>query len=181
VVDDGRRYLNAFPDEIFDLISIDPLRVHTAGHNNLYSEEALKIYRDHLTSNGVLCAWMDEFHVIPHTVVQVFPYIDQYRNEFMVAGGQPIFYDTEYMGQVAASYAELTAGLYGPAGAIRLDPLTGFRFFQRDQTQILNDEKHRPILRDMDPRLEYYFFRIPVREKIQSDPEVKADFESRIR
>ena len=38
IVDDGRRYLNASPDEKFDLIAIDPLREHTAGHNNLYSE-----------------------------------------------------------------------------------------------------------------------------------------------
>jgi predicted membrane-bound spermidine synthase len=108
LVDDGRRYLNAFPDEKFDLISIDPLRGHTAGHNNLYSEEALNIYRDHLIPNGVLCAWMDEFHVIPQTVAQVFPFVDQYENAFMVAGSQPIHYATEYMRQVAASYMELT-------------------------------------------------------------------------
>jgi spermidine synthase len=180
-VDDGRRYLNAFPDEKFDLISIDPLRVHTAGHNNLYSAEALKIYRDHLTPNGVLCAWMDEFHVIPHTVAQVFPYVDQYQNAFMVASTQPIHYETEYMGSVAASYAELTKELYGATSAIRLDPLTGFQFFQRDQSQILNDERHRPILRDMEPRLEYYFLAMPTRERIRSTPNVKANFESRIR
>ena len=35
IVDDGRRYLNAAPDEKFDLIAIDPLREHTSGHNNL--------------------------------------------------------------------------------------------------------------------------------------------------
>lgn len=180
-VDDGRRYLNAFPDERFDLISIDPLRVHTAGHNNLYSEEALKIYQKHLTPNGVLCAWMDEFHVIPHTVARVFPYVDQYRNGLMVAGNHPILYQTEYMDRMAARYAALTGELYGSAGTIHLDPLTGLQFFQRDQSQILNDEKHRPILRDMDPRLEYYFFTMPTRERITSDPDVKVNFESRIR
>ena len=180
-VDDGRRYLNAYPDEKFDLISIDPLRVHTAGHNNLYSEEALKIYRDHLTPNGVLCAWMDEFHVIPHTVAQVFPYVDQYQNAFMVASRQPIYYETEYMGRVAASYADLTKKLYGATGSIRLDPLMGFQFFQRDQSQILSDERHRPILRDMDPWLEYYFFARPTHAKIWVNADVKANFESRIR
>ena len=181
LVDDGRRYLNASPDEKFDLISIDPLRVHTAGHNNLYSEEALNIYRDHLTPNGVLCAWMDEFHVIPHTVAQVFPYVDQYRNETMVASSQTIVYQTEYMEQVAAGYEELTQELYGSTGRIQLDHLTGFGFFQRDQSQILNDEKHRRILRDMDPWLEYYFFMPPTGERIEVDPGVKANFESRIR
>src|SRR3970282_291896 len=64
IVDDGRRYLNAAPGETFDLIAIDPLREHTAGHNNLYSEEALKIYQSHLTPNGVLCAWMRDFNII---------------------------------------------------------------------------------------------------------------------
>ena len=139
-------------------ISIDPLRVHTAGHNNLYSEEALNIYQSHLTPNGILCAWMDEFHVIPHTLAQVFPYVDQYRKELMVARSQPIFYQTEYMERVA-----------------------GFRFFQRDQSQILREERHRPILRDMDPWLEYYFLATPTRARIKVDPDVEADFESRIR
>ena len=124
---------------------------------------------------------MDEFHVIPHTVAQVFPYVDQYQNALIVAGSQPIHYETEYMSQVVASYADLTEELYGNPGAIHLNHLAGLRFFQRDQSQILNDEKSRPTLRDMDPRLEYYFFTMPVREKIQSDPEVKTDFESRIR
>lgn len=181
LVDDGRRYLNAFPDEKFDLISIDPLRMHTAGHNNLYSKEALTIYQDHLTPNGVLCAWMDEFHVIPHTVSQVFRYVDQYRNETMIASSQPIDYQTKYMEQIATGYAKLTNELYGSTGSIQLDHMTGFGFFQRDQSQILNDEKHRPILRDMDPWLEYYFFTTPTPGRIEADPDVKANFEGRIR
>ena len=181
LVEDGRRYLNAFPQEKFDLISIDPLRVHTAGHNNLYSEEALSIYRSHLTPNGALCAWMDEFHVIPHTMAQVFPYVDQYRNEFMVASSQTILYQAEYMDEVAARYADLTGEVYGPTGRVQLDHQTGVHFFQRDQSQILRDEEHRPILRDMEPWLEYYFFALPTRGRIQVDAGVKADFESRIR
>lgn len=181
LVDDGRRYLNASPQDKFDLISIDPLRVHTAGHNNLYSEEALNIYRRHLTPNGALCAWMDEFHVIPHTMAQVFPYVDQYRNELMVASSQPIHYQTEYMDEVAARYADLTGELYGPTGGVHLDHRTGIQSFQRDQSQILREEGHRPILRDMDPWLEYYFFVLPTSGRIKVDPSVKADFESRLR
>jgi hypothetical protein len=124
---------------------------------------------------------MDEFHVIPHTVARVFPYVDQYRNEFMVASSQPITYQTEYMDRVAASYSDLTGELYGPAGAIYLDPLAGFEFFQRDQSQILIEEWGGPILRDMDPWLEYYLFTTPTQARIKSDPTVKANFESRIR
>lgn len=181
LVDDGRRYLNASPEEAFDLISIDPLRDHTAGHNNLYSEEALTIYRSHLTSNGVLCAWMDEFHLIPYTMARVFPYVDQFENEFMVAGNNSIAYDIDYMARAAESYANLTEDLYGAEGIINLDAPAVLQFFQRDQDQILSDENHKLILQDMNPRLEYYFLNNPTLERINSDPDGQLDFERRIR
>jgi hypothetical protein len=40
---------------------------------------------------------------------------------------------------------------------------------------------HHPILRDMDPWLEYYFLATPTRERIKVDPDAEANFESRIR
>jgi hypothetical protein len=178
VVDDGRRYLNAFPDEKFDLISIDPLRDHTAGHNNLYSEEALQIYQSHLTPNGVLCAWMDEFHTIPYTTARVFPYVDQFRNEFMVASNQPIVYHKEYMNQASRGYATLTRELYG--APLTLDVDASFKPFLRDQGEILKEEEGRPILRDMAPWLEYYFFQMPSGRRIERNPEVILNFENRI-
>jgi predicted membrane-bound spermidine synthase len=181
IVDDGRRYLNAFPHEKFDLISIDPLRDHTAGHNNLYSNEALTIYRSHLTPNGVLCAWMDEFHIIPHTMAQVFPYVDQFENEFMVAGTNPIAYDKEYMDRAAQHYANLTGDIYGPQGRVSLDADSSLDMFLRDQAQILTDEKQKPTLRDMNPWLEYYLFVKPLREEIHKNPDVVMKFESRLR
>ncbi|HSK89455.1 MAG TPA: fused MFS/spermidine synthase [Anaerolineales bacterium] len=181
IVDDGRRYLNTFPNETFDLISIDPLRDHTAGHNNLYSEEALKIYRSHLTPGGVLCAWMDEFHSIPYTMAQVFPYVDQFQNEFMVAGNQSVVYHTDYMNDVAASYTQLTGEIYGPDGVVSLDTLSALDPFLRDQDQILRDEVGKKILRDMEPWLEYYLFVKPVKEKIRQSPDVVVNFENRIR
>ena len=180
VVDDGRRYLNAFPDEKFDLISIDPLRQHTAGHNNMYSEEALKIYRSHLAPGGVLCAWMDDFHTMPHTVARVFPYVDQFRNEFMVASDQVIVYDKGYMTQLVEDYASLTSEIYGEDRSIRLDVSRALNFFKRDQEQILDSEQSRNILRDMNPVLEYYFFAVPASQNIDEIPEVVLKFESRI-
>jgi spermidine synthase len=181
LVDDGRRYLNAFPGEKFDLISIDPLRDHTAGHNNLYSEEALAIYQSHLTATGVLCTWMDEFHIIPHTMAQVFPYVDQFANDLMVAANQPIVYDREYMDQAVEGYAHLTEELYGSAGMVTLAGSSTLDHFLRDQSQILEDEKQKQTLRDMTPWLEYYLFVKPVREEIHKMPDVVAEFESRIR
>jgi hypothetical protein len=179
-VDDGRRYLNAFPEEKFDLISIDPLREHTAGHNNLYSEEALKIYQNHLTPSGVLCAWMQERHMIPHTLAQVFPYVDQFENEFMVASNNTIFYDTDYMNQAAVSYANLTGEIYGSDGRVSLDPLSTLDFFLRDQDQILVDEKQKDILLDMAPQLEYFLFVRPTKEEIHRNPELILNFRGRI-
>ena len=181
LVDDGRRYLNAFSNEKFDLISIDPLRDHTAGHNNLYSEEALNLYRDHLTPNGVLCAWMDEFHIIPHTVARVFPYVDQFENEFMIAGNNPIAYDVDYMDRSARHYTTLTEDVYGTTGRVRLNARSTLELFLRDQSQILTDEKDKQVLRDMTPWLEYYLFVNPVREEIQRNTDVITKFESRIR
>jgi hypothetical protein len=180
IADDGRRYLNAFPDEKFDLISIDPLRRHTAGHNNLYSEEALRIYQDHISENGILCAWMDEARIIPHTTAQVFPYIDQFRKEFMVVSNHPITYSAGYMDAAAQSYAEFTGTLYGSQGQILLDPPMILQGFLRDQDQILKEEAQAPILRDMDPWLEYYLLRMPVTEKIHSTIDANEMFQSRI-
>jgi predicted membrane-bound spermidine synthase len=180
LVDDGRRYLNAFPHEKFDLISIDPLREHTAGHNNLYSEEALKIYQNHLTPSGILCAWMQEFHIIPYTTAQVFPYVDQFENEFMTASNNSIVYDTEYMNRAAESYANLTGEIYGPDERVALSPLSTLDLFLRDQDQILRDEKDKQILRDMHPSLEYYFFVKPLREQIQRNQDLLLNFKSRI-
>jgi hypothetical protein len=181
LVDDGRRYLNAFPHEKFDLISIDPLREHTAGHNNLYSEEALRIYQNHLTPNGVLCAWMQDFHTIPFTIAQVFPYVDQFENELVVASNRFIHYSTEHMDQAVESYANLTEDLYGPEGRVTLDTLSALDLFLRDQNQILTDEQHKPILRDMEPWLEYYFFVSPVKEEIHRNPDLIVNFKDRIR
>ncbi|MDQ2693321.1 MAG: hypothetical protein M3Y68_14890, partial [Chloroflexota bacterium] len=180
VVDDGRRYLNAFPDEKFDLISIDPLRDHTAGHNNLYSIEAMEIYRSHLTSGGVLCVWMDEHHIIPNTVAQAFPYVDQYVEEFMVASNDSIVYNTAYMDRAVHNYASLTEELYGPQGRVVLGTQFSLSRFVRDQSQIRREEGHKQTLRDMQPLLEYYLFQRPVKEEFRIDDAVIGNFQKRI-
>jgi hypothetical protein len=179
-VDDGRRYLNSHPDEKFDLISIDPLREHTAGHNNLYSQEAMRLYQKHLTPNGVLCAWMHEPHIVPNTIAAVFPYADQFGDEFTVAGNNPIIYHSDYMDSSAADYATLTANLYGPNSQVKLNPSSALGSFQRDQDQIRTDEKESKILTDLHPWLEYYLLTTPVKVEIHTDPNQVALFQSRI-
>jgi predicted membrane-bound spermidine synthase len=181
IVDDGRRYLNAFPNEKFDVISIDPLREHTAGHNNLYSMEALEIYREHLTKDGVLCAWMREQHIVPHTIAQVFPYADQFKNEFMIASNSPIQYDIEYMERVSADYGKLARELFGPDFTAIPGAENSLRFFLRDRHQILREEANGPVLADLQPLLEYYLFRKPISKDITLFPESLLEFQSRIR
>jgi predicted membrane-bound spermidine synthase len=161
IVDDGRRYLNAFPGERFDLIAIDPLREHTAGHNNLYSEEAMKIYLEHLSPGGVLCAWMREDRLIPHTIVRVFPYADQFANELVIASNAPLSYNSDYMDVIASDYKTFVDGLYDnglPAYPVTELALSGLL---ADQDDLLESEKNTPYLTDLKPWLEYYLLRKP--------------------
>jgi len=163
IVDDGRRYLNAFPDEKFDLIAIDPLREHFAGHNNLYSEEALGLYLDHLSPGGVLCAWMKEDRIVPHTVARVFPYADLYLNELMIASNAPITYNPDYMDVIASDYRTFVDQLYVnglpdyPTTEAALSGLIA------NQDDILESEKSTPYLTDLKPWLEYYLLRKPIK------------------
>ena len=163
IVDDGRRYLNANPDEKFDLIAIDPLREHTAGHNNLYSQEALKLYLDHLSPGGVLCAWMKEDRIIPHTIARVFPYADQYVTELVIASNQPITYNTAYMDEISSAYKTFVDQLYD--GGLSAYPNTepALDGWIADQDDILEFEKNSPYLTDLKPWLEYYLFMIPIK------------------
>lgn len=180
IVDDGRRYLNAFPEERFDLIAIDPLREHTAGHNNLHSQQAMHIYQQHLTQNGILCIWMQEDHFVPRTTAEVFPYVDQFAAEFMTASNNPIRYDAAYMEQASAGYQAWTSTLYGGEGSVTLLAKSTLETFLRNQSQILIEEQHTPILDDLHPRLEYYFLTNPIRRDIFVTPEGLAEFMSRI-
>ena len=157
IVDDGRRYLYANPQERFDLIFMDPFRNYTAGSNNLYSREALTLYRDHLSENGVLCLWKDELHVIPATAASVFPYADDYFS-FMVTASQPIRYDFN----AAQHYFNIQEN-YGPPSikADKIDPYRVFIRYQRSIDRIRADEAAYTPLSDLYPALEYYYFNKP--------------------
>ena len=162
IADDGRRYLYAHPEDRFDMIFIDPLYSFTAGHNNLYSRQAMELYRAHLNDGGVLCAWFNEQHIIPKTAASVFPYSHQYRN-LLVAGDEPIQIDREYIQSVSAAYLAGSAGLYSERTEEALNYPGILKDFVTDREGTLSSEADMPILTDMTPWLEYYFFRKPVR------------------
>jgi hypothetical protein len=162
-VDDGRRYMNANPDEKFDLIAIDPLREHFAGHNNLYSQEAMQLYLDHLTPGGVLCAWMMEDHIVPNTIARIFPYADQYANELTIASNAPIAYNSDYMDSIANDYKTFVDQIY--PGGLPAYPATesAINGLVADQDDILETEKDTLYLTDLKPWLEYYLLRKPIK------------------
>jgi len=164
-VNDGRRYLYANPDEKFDLIFADPLRWHSSGHNNLYSVEMMQSYQSHLTENGIFCAYLDEFHAIPRTIAKVFPQVDHFDIQTIIASNRKIKYDLPYMQTIANQYFSSTAN--------GLEPYRLFASYVRDRTQILSDETKSPILTDLKPGLEYYFLNTPIRTPIRS----KGNFE----
>ena len=160
IVNDGRRYLYANPGEKFDLIFADPLRWHSAGHNNLYSIEMMQLYQSHLTESGVFCAYLDERHAIPLTTASVFSEVDQFDIQTIVAGNQEIKYDLPYMQRVADQYHSSTSNV--------LRPYALFTNYVRSADQILLEEGTAPILTDLRPGLEYYFLNEPIRTHIYS-------------
>lgn len=166
IADDGRRYLYANPHEKYDMIFIDPLYSFTAGHNNLYSQEAMQLYQSHLAGGGVFCGWMNERHTIPKTASSVFPYMDQFRN-WVVAGNEEYVFDKEYMKLALGIYTANSEGIFADAVHDTLKPEQVFGNHIGDRDCILEKEKDTLILTDMNPYLEYYYFFSPPKRPIR--------------
>jgi hypothetical protein len=156
VVDDGRRYLYANPDENFDMIFIDPLWSFTAGHNNLYSQEAIKLYQSHLSEDGIFCAWVNESHFIPKTVATIFPYSDSF-GDYLVNGNQPIAYDADYMHLVYNNYLDTQSTYLDPSARETMNPDAILSHQKQGQAKTLQMEQNVPVLTDLTPWLEYYY------------------------
>jgi predicted membrane-bound spermidine synthase len=154
--DDGRRYLYANPDEKFDMIFIDPLWSFTAGHNNLYSQEALRLYQSHLAEGGVFCAWVNEPHFIPKTVATIFPHSD-FFGDYLVNSNQPIKYDRAYMDRAYKHYVATQSAYLAPLAVEALNPDAVLGRLRTTQAQTLELEERVPALTDLTPWLEYYY------------------------
>ena len=168
IADDGRRYLYANPTEKYDMIFIDPLYSYTAGHNNLYSREAMELYRSHLTVGGIFCGWMNERHSIPMTAATVVPHLEQFR-DWIVAGNSEIKFDQAYMVTGYSAYTELNNGIFGDVVYESLKPEAIFSQYVGDRNCILEKDTDTPILTDTNPWLEYYYFSPPSRRPIRCD------------
>jgi spermidine synthase len=164
--DDGRRFLYANPEARYDMIFIDPLYSFTSGHNNLYSREAMQLYQSHLKKDGVFCAWFNEGHIIPNTAASVFPYTDQFR-EWLAASDDPFEYDLQYLSTGYDRYIASSQGLFAEDMYETIKPRDMLSKLVADRACILEREAGTPILTDMTPWLEYYFFREPYNQPLR--------------
>ncbi len=77
-VNDGRHFLLTTQKK-YDIITIDPSPpLHSSGTVNLYTQEFMRICKDHLNPGGVMCLWIpvgpeSEVRMIMKTFVNVFP------------------------------------------------------------------------------------------------------------
>jgi spermidine synthase len=87
-LDDGRRYLAAHLDR-FDVIVSDLFVPWNPGTGNLYAREMYETAARHLAPDGLFCQWLplyqltrQEFDIIVHTFLSVFPEVTLWRNDF---------------------------------------------------------------------------------------------------
>jgi spermidine synthase len=87
-LDDGRRYLAAHHDR-FDVIVSDLFVPWNPGTGNLYAREMYETAARRLTPDGLFCQWLplyqltrEEFDIIAHTFLSVFPEVSLWRNDF---------------------------------------------------------------------------------------------------
>jgi len=89
IVDDGRRYLNAFQTKKFDLIAIDPLREHFAGHKQpLLGRSPGAISRSPESRRRAMRLDEGRPHRAAYGCARV-PYADLYLNELMIGSNAP--------------------------------------------------------------------------------------------
>lgn len=157
ISDDGRRYLYANPQEKFDMIFIDPLWSFTAGHNSLYSQEAMRLYREHLTEKGIFCAWINERQFIPHTATTVFAHMDFFP-DYLVNSDQPIQYDLSYLSQASQSFLETSSAFLTASATDELNPRVILERLRKGWRNASAFKHTPPPLTDMTPWLEYYYF-----------------------
>jgi predicted membrane-bound spermidine synthase len=93
IIDDGRRFLLR-TDKKYDLILIDPLRSTESYSNNLYSRQFFVLVNQHLNEGGIFMAWMDEYRVIPKTILSAFNHVRVY-NFFCLASNKPFVRNDE--------------------------------------------------------------------------------------
>ncbi len=104
VSDDGRRLLQRSAKK-YDLILLDPLRASEAYSNNIYSREFFRLASSRLNNDGLIMLWLDEHHVIPKTVANVFAHVKLF-NYFLLASQNQLDLDEKEQDRLLGLYSE---------------------------------------------------------------------------
>ncbi len=135
VVDDGRRWLLANPDEKFDVVMMWPLHAAHAYSGSLFSMEFMQIIARHLRADGLLIVRSADGYSTARTVATVFDQTVRLRTQTYVAANSPLIFDRRRIESTTIDLASLITA---------------------DKTLILKETELAPLNRDTRPNSEYY-------------------------
>lgn len=135
IVDDGRRWLLANPQERFDLILLWPLHAAHAYSGNLFSLEFFELAAAHLGDGGLLYTRTADAYSTARTLATVFPRLLRLGATRYVAGSRPLRFDRR---------------------RLPISPAAAAATIQADRGLVLERTAGAPLNRDLHPRAEYY-------------------------
>jgi spermidine synthase len=135
IIDDGRRWLLAHPEEKFDVILMFPLHAAHAYSGNLYSFEFLEIVSKQLSDHGILFLRTVDFYSTAKTLATVFPHVLRLDASLYMAGRSAFRIREERLPTTAALTVQRIAA---------------------DQDDILKYASDAPVNTDLSPNSEYY-------------------------
>jgi spermidine synthase len=122
-VNDGRHHLKLQPPGTYDLVTLEPPPIATAGVASLYSKEFYQLVRGRLKPGGYLTQWLPAYQVPAETTlamvrafIDVFPasvLLSGYRSELILMGTTRATIEVDPMAVLARMHAtpELQADL----------------------------------------------------------------------
>ena len=93
VVDDGRRWLLAHPQENFDVIMMFPLHAAHAFSGALHSVEFFHILTAHLEDAGIVLLRTVDMFSTAKTIATVFPHVIRLEGNAYISGLNPVRLD----------------------------------------------------------------------------------------
>jgi hypothetical protein len=115
-----------------------------------------------LTDTGIFCGWINEPVRIPLTAATVFPNLIKFPG-VIIAAKSPIEFDLQFMQKVFEAYITEDSTIIQTDIEDNLDPVNIMELRSVPREMIIERVEDIPILTDMNPWLEYYYLREPVR------------------
>jgi spermidine synthase len=130
VVDDGRRWLVAHPEEKYDLIVVNTT-YHWRDHaSTLLSVEFFRLARPHLNTGGIYYFNTTESNETAATALSVFPYGLRIFN-FLAVSDSPIPFNTQLWLSVLGRYKIDGRALFDPADPVSQRVLARYALLER--------------------------------------------------